>query len=322
MKKYYIKLLIGIIGFTLIYLLLDNLMNADVINPYKARILMLIGINIILAVSLNLVLGFTGQLTLGHAGFMAIGAYVAAVVSVKLQAPFLVALIAGGLASGFIGMLIGLPVLKLKGDYLAITTLAFGQIILNVINNINFIGGPRGYLVPAKTTFFWVFALTIISVFIIRNIIKSSQGRAMVSVREDEIAAEAMGINAFKYKVMAFTIASFFAGIAGGLFAHLQRYITPSIFDFMKSVDVVTSVVLGGMGSITGTVLATAAITYLPEGLRKFSEYRMIIYPILLIVIMRFRPKGLLGTNEISFKGVQKLYKKLKDKGGKNNAAA
>jgi len=322
MKKFYVKLLIGILIFTLIFLVLNYFMDTDVINPYKARIIMLIGINIILGVSLNLVLGFTGQLTLGHAGFMAIGAYAAAVVSVKLQAPFLVALIAGGVASGFIGMLIGLPVLKLKGDYLAITTLAFGQIILNVINNIEFIGGPRGFSVPPKTTFIWVFVFTILSYFIINSIIKSSHGRAMVSIREDEIAAEAMGINAFKYKVMAFTIASFFAGIAGGLFAHFQGYITPNIFDFMKSVDIVTSVVLGGMGSLSGTVIATTVITYLPEGLRSLSEYRMIIYPILLIIMMRFRPKGLMGTNEISFKGIQKFYKKLKGKGGKNNAAA
>jgi branched-chain amino acid transport system permease protein len=275
----------------------------------------LVCINIILAISLNLVIGFTGQLTLGHAGFMAVGAYAASIVTIKLATPFPIALLIGGIFAGIIGFLIGLPTLRLKGDYLAITTLGFGEIIRVVITNIDELGGGQGLTgIPPKTTFAWVFFIMIFSVVIIYNVVRSSQGRAMMSVREDEIAAEAMGINTTKYKIMAFVLGSFFAGIAGGLFAHYSFFITPSQFGFLKSVDIVTYVVLGGMGSISGSILSTGVLTYLPEALRSFNDLRMIIYPIALIIIMRFSPQGLLGSQELSLK----MFNKFTKGSGKN----
>ena len=271
---------------------------------------MLICINIILAVSLNLIIGFTGQLTLGHAGFMSIGAYAASMFTIHMHTPFPIALLIGGIFAGAVGFLIGLPTLRLKGDYLAITTLGFGEIIRVVITNIDQLGGGRGLSgIPAKTTFAWVFFIMVGSMLLIYNVVRSSQGRAMMSVREDEIAAEAMGINTTKYKIMAFVIGSFLAGIAGGLFAHYLRFIKPEQFNFLKSVDIVTYVVMGGMGSLTGSALSTSILTVLPEGLRFLSDYRMVIYPIALIIIMRFRPQGLMGSSELSLDVFNKFSK-------------
>ena len=300
---------------TILFGILTVLINNEILNQYYAGILILVCINIILAVSLNLVIGFTGQLTLGHAGFMAVGAYAASIVTIKLNTPFPIALLIGGVFAGVIGFLIGLPTLRLKGDYLAITTLGFGEIIRVVITNIDELGGGQGLTgIPPKTTFAWVFFIMIFSILIIYNVVRSSQGRAMMSVREDEIAAEAMGINTTKYKIMAFVLGSFFAGIAGGLFAHYSFFITPSQFGFLKSVDIVTYVVLGGMGSISGSLLSTGVLTYLPEALRSFNDLRMIIYPIALIIIMRFRPQGLLGSQELSLK----MFNKFTKGSGKN----
>jgi branched-chain amino acid transport system permease protein len=300
------------------YFVISLLIKKEIVDAYYARILMLVGINIILAVSLNLIIGFTGQLALGHAGFMAIGGYAAALLTLKLHTPFLVALVLGGLLAAVIGVLIGLPILRLKGDYLAITTLGLGEIIRVAIQNIDAIGGASGLAgIPPYTTFAWVFFLTVITVLIVYNIIHSSQGRAMISVREDEIAAEAMGINTTKYKIIAFAIGAFFAGIGGGLYAHYIMFMDPGSFNFLKSFDIVTFVVLGGMGSLTGSILSAGILTFLPEVLRTFSEYRMIIYPIALILIMRFRPQGLLGSNELSFK----MFKGFSKGGGKDDIA-
>lgn len=303
MKKEFKNVGIFFIISMLLFIILSVLIDNGIIDMYYTRILTLVGINIILAVSLNLIIGFTGQLALGHAGFMSIGAYTAAMFTMKTGMPFALALLIGGIFAAFVGFIIGLPTLRLKGDYLAITTLGFGEIIRVVINNIDALGGARGLAgIPPKTTFAWVFGATIFTGLIIYNIIHSSQGRAMVSVREDEIAAEAMGINTTKYKIMAFVIGSFLAGIAGGLYAHYVNFIDPNSFNFLKSVDIVTYVVLGGMGSLSGSVIATTLLTFLPEVLRAFNEYRMIVYPIALILIMRFRPQGLLGAKEVSLK--------------------
>ncbi|MBC8061869.1 MAG: branched-chain amino acid ABC transporter permease [Clostridiaceae bacterium] len=310
MKKELKNTIIFLVVVTVLFGVLTVLINNGILSQYYSGILILVCINIILAVSLNLVIGFTGQLTLGHAGFMAVGAYAASIVTIKLDTPFPIALLIGGILAGFIGFLIGLPTLRLKGDYLAITTLGFGEIIRVVITNIDELGGGQGLTgIPPKTTFTWVFFIMIFSVIIIYNVVRSSQGRAMMSVREDEIAAEAMGINTTKYKIMAFVLGSFFAGIAGGLFAHYSFFITPSQFGFLKSVDIVTYVVLGGMGSISGSLLSTGVLTYLPEALRSFNDLRMIIYPIALIIIMRFRPQGLLGSQELSLKMFNKFTK-------------
>lgn len=298
------------------------LREQDILNPYYVQILILIGINIILAISLNLVIGFTGQLALGHAGFMSIGGYAAAFLSLKYNLPFPVVLIAGGLTASLAGYLIGLPILKLKGDYLAITTLGFGEIIRVLIVNMDFIGGPRGLSgIPKHTTFEWVYIITILTVLIIYNIINSSHGRAMISVRDDEIAAEAMGINTTKYKTLAFVIAAFFAGVAGGLYAHYFMFLDPKSFDFLKSMEIVTFVVFGGLGSLTGSIFSSAILTALPEALREFANYRMVIYAVSLVILMLLRPQGLMGTKELSLKPVKKLFNKSKIRGEKDAAA-
>ncbi len=290
------------------------------VNPYIFQILILCGINIILAVSLNLINGFTGQFSIGHAGFMAIGGYtsaamtfylgtrvVAAASSAGLPASiagpafFVAALLVGGALSAFAGLLVGLPSLRLRGDYLAIVTLGFGEIIRVAILNIDAIGGARGFTdIPRYTNFFWVAFFAVVTVVFVRNLTTSSHGRAFLSVREDEIAAEALGINTTNYKVMAFVIGAFFAGVAGGLFGHYLMYLHTNSFTFMKSFEVVIMVVLGGMGSITGSIIAAIILTILPEALRPVKEFRMVIYSGLLIFLMIARPQGLLGMRELS----------------------
>ncbi len=288
-------------------------------NPYYQRILMLCGINIVLAVSLNLVNGLTGQFSIGHAGFMAVGGYASAMVSMRLLPPLaaalasaglpepvsegivlLFALVAGGLLAALAGWAVGLPSLRLRGDYLAIVTLGFGEIIRVAITNIDAVGGARGLSgVPRHTTFFWVALWVVIVVTLSYNLLKSSHGRAMLSVREDEVAAEALGIDTTRYKVIAFVLSAFFAGVAGGLFAHFDAYLNPNSFTFLRSIEIVTMVVLGGMGSVSGAILAAIFLTLLPELLREVKQYRLVIYALLLIVLMITRPQGLLGTREL-----------------------
>lgn len=291
---------------------------ADSINPYYFSIIMYAGINIILAVSLNLVNGFTGQFSMGHAGFMSIGGYFSGFITLKVlelhpqfeTGPmswilFGAALLAGGILSGGIGYLVGLPSLRLKGDYLAIVTLGFGEIIRVAIVNMDSIGGARGMSgIPAFTNFGWVYSLVVVTVFSVWRLMESSQGRAFLSVREDEIAAEAMGVNTTRAKVRAFVVGAFFAGIGGGLFAHYLNYLNPKIFDFNKSFEFIIMVVLGGMGSITGSVFAAVFLSVIREALRPLQEYtkldfRMVIYSLLLIGLMLTRPKGLFGKKEI-----------------------
>lgn len=322
MKKNLLHTLYLILASLVLYVVFYILRQEDILNPYYTQILILIGINIILAVSLNLIVGFTGQLALGHAGFMSIGGYAAAFLTLKYHLPFPVVLIAGGLMASLIGFLIGLPILKLKGDYLAITTLGFGEIIRVLIVNMDFLGGPRGLSgIPKHTTFAWVYAITILTVLIIYNIINSSHGRAMISVRDDDIAAEAMGINTTKYKTLAFVIAAFFAGIAGALYAHYFMFLDPKSFDFLKSMEVVTFVVFGGLGSLTGSIFSSVILTSLPEVLREFANYRMVIYAASLVILMLLRPQGLMGTKEFSLKPLTKLFRKSKIRGERDAAA-
>ena len=309
MKKFFSK---KIVCFTLLilltYLILMGLMSINVINSYYKGIITLALINIMLAVSLNLIVGFTGQLCLGHAGFMSIGAYVSAVLTQKAGMPFIVSIFLGAIIACIFAALIGYPTLKLTGDYFAITTLAFCEIIRIIIMNIDLVGGARGFTgIPRETNFTLAFLFMVITVIVIYNIIHSSQGRAMLSVRENEIAAESMGINAFKYKMIAFIIAAFFAGLAGGLYAHYMGYIQPASFDFNKSIDYLTFVVFGGMGSLSGSIIATIVLTFLPELLRGLGEFRMLIYPLALIILMIFRPQGLLGDKEVSLNVFKKL---------------
>ena len=309
MKKFFSKKIVCFTSLILItYLILMGLMSINVINSYYKGIITLALINIILAVSLNLIVGFTGQLCLGHAGFMSIGAYVSAVLTQKAGMPFIVSIFLGAIIACIFAALIGYPTLKLTGDYFAITTLAFCEIIRIIIMNIDLVGGARGFTgIPRETNFTLAFLFMVITVIVIYNIIHSSQGRAMLSVRENEIAAESMGINAFKYKMLAFIIAAFFAGLAGGLYAHYMGYIQPASFDFNKSIDYLTFVVFGGMGSLSGSIIATIVLTFLPELLRGLGEFRMLIYPLALILLMIFRPQGLLGDKEVSLNVFKKL---------------
>ncbi len=297
-----------IVGVLITYAVLFGLISANVINSYYKGIITFALINVILAVSLNLIVGFTGQLCLGHAGFMSVGAYVSAIITQKAHMPFVFSILIGAVIACILAALIGYPTLKLTGDYFAITTLAFCQIIQIIIMNINTVGGARGLTgIPTKTTFTVAFIFMVASIIIIKNIINSSQGRAMLSVRENEIAAESMGINALKYKMLAFIIAAFFAGLAGGLYAHYSGYIKPDLFDFNKSIDYLTFVVFGGMGSLSGSIISAIMLTFLPELLRSMGDLRMVIYPLALILLMIFRPEGLLGDKEISLKIFGKL---------------
>jgi len=294
----------------------------DRINAYFFDIIITIGINIILGVGLNLVTGYAGQFSLGHAGFMAVGAYISAAITVFLGEGFaaalgggsfggttlyLAALVAGGLGAGLVGLLVGVPSLRLKGDYLAIVTLGFGEIIRVVIQNTEVIGGPRGFSLPDRTTtFFWTYLSAAVCVYVVVLLVNSTYGRGFCTVADDEIAAEAMGINTTKYKVIAFVVAAFFAGIAGGLYAHFKMYIHPEGFNFLKSVDIVVIVILGGMGNTPGVIAAAVLLTILPEGLRSVARWealpewlqqvaanRMILYSLLLIILMLSRPQGL-----------------------------
>lgn len=316
MLKKHQKSLIFILGAIILYSVILILIKTGMLNMYYEQIIILVSINIILALSLNLITGFAGQLALGHAGFMSIGAYAAAMCTLKYNLPFALSLLLGGMFAAIFGILIGLPILRLKGDYLAITTLGFGEIIRVLITNIDALGGAKGLAgIPLKTNFTWAYFLALITFIAIKNIINSTQGRAMIAIREDEIASEAMGINATYYKLTAFTISAMFAGIAGGLYAHYYMFIDPNSFNFMKSIEIVTFVVLGGMGSLYGSVIATGILTFLPEFLREFANFRMVLYPLLLIIIMLLKNKGL---DKKLFALRFKLYKK----GGDVNATS
>jgi branched-chain amino acid transport system permease protein len=289
------------------------------INPYFLSILMFAGINIIMAVSLNLVNGFTGQFSMGHAGFMSVGGYISGYLTTTFapQVPglmtgswegiaFLIGtLILGGLGASLAGYLVGLPSLRLKGDYLAIVTLGFGEIIRVFILNIDAIGAARGMTgIPKLSTFGLVYTVVTLTVFVVWRLVNSAHGRGFLSVREDEIAAEAMGVNTTRAKVRAFVIGAFFAGVAGGLFAHYLQYLNPQTFDFNRSFEIIIMVVLGGMGSVTGSVVAAVFLTVIREALRPLQElttldFRMIIYSLMLIILMLTRPNGIFGTREI-----------------------
>src|SRR5437762_14043364 len=278
------------------------------VPPYYARVIMLAGINIILAVSLNLITGFTGQFSIGHAGFMAVGAYSSAYLTVYFAQAwertvaglvgatvahaliFLLAILVGALVAALAGLVVGIPSLRLRGDYLAIVTLGFAEIIRIVILNIDKVGGATGFTVPGYTNFLWVGAFVVITIVIVHNIVHSDIGRALVSIREDELAAEAMGINTTRYKVVAFVISSALSGVAGALFGHFRQFLHTNDFQFIRSIEIIIMIVLGGLGSLTGAVFGAVVITLLPELLRKLpgdaSKYRLVVYSALLILIM------------------------------------
>lgn len=331
--------------------------------PYVAHIVILAGINITLAVSLNLINGFTGQFSIGHAGFMAIGAYVSTFGSVYATgdleqalanaigpAPaaalaFLLVITLGMAAAALAGLVVGAPSLRLRGDYLAIVTLGFAEIIRIVILNIDRVGGATGFrgavepwtgrpIIPAYTNFFWTFALAIATIAVVRNLVRSATGRALLAIREDELAAEAMGVNTTRYKLFAFVLSSALAGAAGALFAHYNQFLSTNTFQFILSFEIIIMVVLGGTGSLTGSVLGAILITALPEALRRLpafelggteyrlADWRLVVYSALLIVVMLTRPQGLLGHREIDPAGIRRWLRRVVRRNAPREGAA
>lgn len=317
------RMTIFIIGAILVMFLIIFLQKFSILNAYIIQIINVSLVYVILAVSLNLINGFTGQFSIGHMGFAAVGAYVSATITTLVlkitpnsfshYLIFILSLIAGGIVAAILGFIIGFPSLRLKGDYLAIVTLGFGEIIRTILNNIDYVGGPRGLLgIPKFSTFPIIFIIAILTVIIIRNIVYSTHGRALLSIRENEVASELVGINTTKYKILAFVIGAFFAGIGGGLLSHLVQIAHPTQFGFMYSFLILIMVYAGGMGSISGSVIAAFGLTFLSEGLRvglyslsnllKYNvgdQWRMVIYSLLLIFIMLFKTEGLMGMKEI-----------------------
>lgn len=321
-KKMLKNYIINLIVVALIYVGIKVLISAGVINRYYEGIIIFIMINIILATSLNLATGFLGQLTLGHAGFMAAGAYVSAITAIALKNSgmpnlliLIISLIAAAIVSALVGIAIGIPALRLRGDYLAIITLGFGEMIRVIINNLRGLtGGAQGLTgIPRIATFDNVFWVTALVILVLYRLTHSRQGRAIVSIREDEIAAEAVGVKTTYFKVLGFAIAAGFAGVGGGLYAHYLAFLDPKIFGFMRSVEILVIVVLGGMGSLTGSIFAAILLTILPEALRSFSDYRMLLYSFALVLMMIFRPIGMFGTKEFSWQGIYDRYKMLRD---------
>ena len=315
MKQYYKRISMPtryLINLVLIIAFLaagNAIVSGGVINRAQSSIILQVGIYIILAVSLNIVTGYLGQLPLGHAGFMAVGAYAGAIfwksgygASLPAGLSIIIGLIFAGIVAAIFGIIIGVPALRLKGDYLAIITLGFGEIIrVCIINLPSITGGTPGLMgIPKYSTFLVVYIAVVISCAIIHMLMKSRHGRAILSIRENEIAAESCGINITYYKVMAFAVSSFFAGIAGALYAGYQGLLTPASFDFMASINILVMVVLGGMGSMIGSIIAAAVLTSLPLALQALNTYRMVIYSLLLIIVMIFKPSGLMGTYDFS----------------------
>ncbi len=323
----YIITLILLLALYGIILILNNI---GIVNGYALTVLRLVCINIILATSLNITVGNLGQITLGHAGFMSIGAYGAALFMKAGFVPgltgYIISLFLGGILACLVGIIIGIPALRLKGDYLAIVTLAFGEIIRVLIEYFDFTGGAQGLSgIPKMKSFDLIYVITCICVFCMYSFMTSRHGRAILAIREDETASEASGVNTTYYKTLAFAISAFFAGIAGAIYAQNIGVIDAKVFDYNKSFDILVMVVLGGMGSFTGAVISSTILTIVPELLRSFSSYRMIVYSLVLIAMMIFRPEGLLGRREFMLSKVLRLVSngnekfKRKEKAGEDD---
>ena len=284
----------------------------------RELILIYMGINIMLTASLNLVNGYMGEFSVGHAGFMAVGAYVSSVLTMLLftddrvfgpallspdlglPVGFIVALLAGGVAAALAGLLVAFPSFRTRGDYLAIVTLAVNFIVQGVINNLDVVGGPRGLNgVPLWTNLTWIFVFTVLSLAALWNLVGSTLGKGIIAIREDEIAADLMGINTRRLKLVAFLVSSFIAGVAGGLFAHQLAYVNPGNFGILKSTEALVMVYLGGMGSISGSIVAAVVFTVLIEALRPLAVLKWVVIPLILILLMLYRPQGLFGFREI-----------------------
>lgn len=324
------------------------------LNPYYKRILNLCAIYGIFSVTFNLIFGYTGQFSLGHAGFAAIGAYIAALLTLSpaqkavnfflkpiisplanVQAPFLLALIIGGFLTAMFSLLIAWPALRLRGDYLAIATLGFSEIIrVLMVNMQSLTNGALGLKgIPGYTNLFWSWGSLAVCIFVVKRLVDSSYGRAMSAVRDDEVAAEALGVNLFKHKMMAFGVSSFFVGVAGGLMANLISTIDPKVFLFTLTYQIVGVTVMGGMGSLTGSVISAFLYTVFLEALRPLESQfsigtltipgipgmRMVIFSVLLLLVILFYRKGLMGNREFSWDGVFRIFSRLNPKKNQDN---
>jgi branched-chain amino acid transport system permease protein len=304
------------------------LMKVGIIDAYTTRILTMGGVNAIMAMSVNMIVGITGQLSLGQAGFLAIGAYSCIFFNLDMGLPIPLAVFCAVIVTTIAGFLIGFPVLKLTGDYLAIVTLGFGEIIRVVFINLKALtGGPNGrsfttsMVLNGQLAFIFTTATLVVILALLQNFLRSTYGRAIKACREDEIAANANGINIFRYKMIGFVIAAFIAGIGGCVYALVVGFVKPDMAQFLRSIDFLIYVVLGGMGSMTGSILAAYVLTYLQEFLRFLQDYRLLIYPIILIFVMLFRPKGLMGMKEFSIVGfVDKMSGKFLKRAKKGEA--
>lgn len=309
-----------------VVLLLDAV---NVLNATNSRYMMLVAVYAVMTVSLNLVVGVLGELSLGHAGFIAVGAYAGALVSKALAATlpsavyFPISMIAGGLVAAVFGIVIGLPVLRLKGDYIAIVTLAFCMIIYTALTNLDFTGGASGLKdIPTVTTYINAFIVLLLSLIVIQNFVRSKHGRAIMAIRDNEIAARACGINITYYKLFAFTLSAFIAGVGGCLYAHTSSILKPVSMDYNLSIEILVMVVLGGMGSMTGSFISAAILTLLPEYLRFLQDYRMIIYAVVLILIMIVNNNSVLkGYKDRFFAWCRGCLRRWREK-AKNKAVA
>ena len=304
MKKKNIILTVIIIA---IYILMFALVEFGIATRQITNLLVPICVNVMLAVSLNLIVGFLGELTLGHAGFMSVGAYAGCLFTVYADLPVFIelpiAFIIGGIVAAVFGFIIGIPALRLKGDYLAIVTLGFGEIIRSILNSMDIVGGSGGLKgIETNNSYTVAYVLTVITVLVIANLINSRHGRAIKSIRDNVIAAESVGVNVVNYKILAFVISAFFAGVAGVLYGLNLGILKPATFDFNKSIEILVMVVLGGMGSITGSIIAAVILTILPELLRDFADLRMLFYSIALILMMLF------SSNPILVEFRQKIF--------------
>ena len=301
MAKRWIMPALVVVGLALSFLI----PQFDLVDEYVQLIMMYVGINIILTISLNLINGYMGEFSVGHAGFMAVGAYIAALLTTQVFPGdlvgwlFPITVLAGGCGAALVGLLVAFPSFKTRGDYLAIVTLAFNMIVKSVIENIDAIGGPRGIPgIDKLTNLPWTFFWTVLAVWVIRNFIYSNYGRGVLSIREDEIASDLMSVNTRQVKLLAFVLSSFFAGIAGALFAHSLQFISPRVFDIIKSTDVLIMVYLGGIGSIGGSILGATIYTVLLEVLRPLQVWRFVLMPLMLVFLMLYRPRGIMGLRE------------------------
>ncbi len=307
--------LINFIGICIIFLLLMFLFNSGILgnwNNYIKGILTTACYTIIMVASLNLLTGFMGEFSIGHAGFMSVGAYASAILTNVLAGRgipdillFIIALLAGGIVAGITGALVGIPALRLRGDYLAIVTIAFAEIIRVAFTNFTITGGGRTMSGITKLSdFFWCFWVMVICVTIMYMYIRSRYGRTVIAIREDYIAASASGINVTYYKVLTFTISAFFAGVGGAMYAHYMTAMIPTTFNFMYSAEFLTMVIIGGTGSLTGSILGATFLSSLPELMRDFAQYRMLAYSVVLVLVMIFKPSGIFGTYEFSLTNI------------------